>query len=432
MEWVGSRLAGSMTDSVRDWTYAVLIATAWAVAMILWQWNGIHYDLNALYVAGHFLAEGRPDLVYVEFPLAQRPEWKALTEDWACELLCAYPYVYPPIWAELVAPLTRMIDMYGFSNLALLVNIPLFALTPILAWRLWKPKMSLRKWTFRCLFLATFCTVGVVAIINNQPQLAVTFLMLLAFERAARGQPWLGGVALGLAAVIKIYPAIFAVIWLREGQWRPILGAAATGLAILGLNFALVDATLNAAFIEQLGTLSGVSFALQPNYSLISQISWLEPAIRAAAFRGDEIEGFRAVPGWVSPVLLVLAIALVWWRSLNASAQWRGRMMLPMLILGVALASPLAWAHYFFIPLFALQLLPEYFGKRWGTAIMLAAAAMIFVPLHVLLGLAVNSASIVAILGVSYASLSLLILTLSRVPLVRPAFPGYRPAPSTA
>lgn len=402
-----------MTATRRDiWLTAAVVA-GWTCFVIVWQWGGVHYDLNAIYVAGHFLASGRPDLVYAidtaTFPLSSDPQWAALSEAWDCGRFCAYPYLYPPLWAGLAAPLTRLVDYHAFSNAALLIQIPLFALSPVLAWRLWRPQMGLAKWTFRCLFLATLCAAGTTALPNNQPQLLVTFLLLLAFERSAHDRPWQGGVALGLAAAIKLYPALFALIWLARGNWRALGGFAATGLAALALNFALAPMALQSAFLDGLTTISQGVFPAAWNHSLTGLLGWFDPNawdVHAA------VSGLGPAGRLAAPALLVAGLGLLWWRVRDADALWRRRMLLPALVALSTLASPIGWSYYLFIALFAIQLLPEHYGAA-GRVMMLALAALTFLPGYILLGVPIGHSPVPAALGAAFALLVFLATALA-------------------
>lgn len=414
---------GRRVEPRRGIALAIFFPIIWSIFVIAWQWDDLHYDFNALYFAGHFLAQGRPDLVYAvdlnTFPLPNHPEWFAQNDRWDCEHFCAYPFIYPPIWATLMAPLTSALDLFTLSNIALLVQIPLLSLCPLLAWRLWRPEMSLAQWTFRCLVLTTLCTPGTTSLVNNQPQLFITFLMLLAFERAAHGRPFLGGMALGLAATIKIFPVVFALIWLREGNWRAIAGATVLGAAILVLNFVIADPALNKSFIEQAGILSGGVFPSNRNYSLTSVLGWLDAA--AADPRRPVVNAYAR---FVNLGLLLLGLALLIWRARRADAQWRRRFMLPAIAALLTVAGPLGWPYYLFLALFALQLLPEHFGRN-GTALMVGLIALIFVPAQILLG--PFTAAALGASGAVFAIGAFLALTLAptavsgRTSYVRPA-----------
>jgi alpha-1,2-mannosyltransferase len=379
--------------TTRDRTLAVVLALAFAAALIVWQWNGTHRDLNAIYIAANFLAQGRPDLVYVAtvdvFPDIASPEWQALQEGRACAPICAYPYVYPPVWAWLAAPLAAATTEQGFSNILLFLNMPMLAAIPLLAFRLWQPDMGAAKWTFRSVFLLFFTTIGTIGIANNQPQLAVTFLMLAAFEREAAGSRRLGGVLLGLAAALKIYPILLALFWLRGGNRVSVAFAAGVAAGFAVLSFAVAGVGLNMAFVQ---TAAGLSATLHPgswNYSLPSVFGWLDiDALRAAKAAG-EAWGPAVLAKALGLAVLLGGLALIHARWNAGDDLWRRRALLPALFALVCLFGPIGWTHYFIVPLLALQVLPLLYGAR-GQAMMIGLMLLAFWPLHVLAGLGLH------------------------------------------
>ncbi|GIX13750.1 MAG: hypothetical protein KatS3mg118_1709 [Paracoccaceae bacterium] len=391
----------------RDLILAVMLALAFATALIVWQWDNTHRDLNAVYIAANFLAQGRPDLVYVAtvdvFPDIASPEWQALQEGRACAPICAYPFVYPPVWAWLASPLATATTEQGFSNALLFINMPMLALVPLLAWRLWRPEMGAAKWTFRSIFLLFFTTVGTIGIANNQPQLAVTFLMLAAFEREVAGFRRLGGVLLGLAAALKIYPILLALFWLRGGNRTSPAFAAGTAAGFAVLSFAVAGVDLNLAFLE---TAAGLSSTLHPgswNYSLPSAFGWLDiDALRAARAAG-EAWGPAVLAKGLGFAVLLGGLWLIHARRSLGDDLWRRRTLLPALFALACLFGPIGWAHYFIVPLLALQTLPLVYGPR-GQAMMLGLMLLAFWPLHVLARLDLNEdADKLGIMGAVFA-----------------------------
>lgn len=366
---------------------ALAVALLWTAAILLWQWGRMPADLNAVWFAGHFLGEGRPDLVYVvdppAFPATTDPDWLALGARLGCGEPCVYPFVYPPLWAALAVPVAQAMPPDAFSNLVLLVQLPLFALSPLLAWRLWRPAMGRARFTAGCLVLATLCTPGTTGIVNNQPQLLVTVLMLAAFERAAAGRPGLGGAALALAAALKLYPALLALLWLREGNWRALGSAALAGAMLLAASLALGGLELHRLFLAQLAEFSGRLLPASTSYALPALMPWLDPAGRAAAEAGAPPWHF-ALAARSGPVLLLLGLALLVHRWRRGDALWRARALLPALVTLVSMAAPVAWAYYFFITVFALLVLPDLWGRA-GSVLAVLLGATILVPLHILL-----------------------------------------------
>ncbi|MDX1739050.1 MAG: glycosyltransferase 87 family protein, partial [Alphaproteobacteria bacterium] len=72
--------------------------------------------------------------------------------------------------------------------------------------------MSLLTYLGISLGLVAFLVPFGLALRENQPQILVSFLILLAIERERAGWNIAGGAALALAASIKLYPALFALL----------------------------------------------------------------------------------------------------------------------------------------------------------------------------------------------------------------------------
>ncbi|MFZ1663051.1 MAG: hypothetical protein WAT77_13945, partial [Paracoccaceae bacterium] len=73
--------------------------------------ESISADFHALWIAGQWLADGRPDLVYPTdptfFTMLPPPEWidRLEAEGFSGQV---YPFIYPPIWAWLAAEATHV------------------------------------------------------------------------------------------------------------------------------------------------------------------------------------------------------------------------------------------------------------------------------------------------------------------------------------
>lgn len=67
----------------------------------------------------------------------------------------------------------------------------------------------------------------------------LVFLVVAAWFLIERGHPWVGGVALGLATLIKLLPAVLVGVLLLRRSWRAAGGAALTCL-VLGVGWPLL------------------------------------------------------------------------------------------------------------------------------------------------------------------------------------------------
>lgn len=416
-----------MAGSGRGMAGALALSGLWAALVILWRWDAPSPDLNALWFAGRFLAEGRPGLVYaidpLAFPAVTDPDWRALAASLGCAEPCAYPYVYPPLWAALVAPLTGWLGPSAFSNAVLLVQVPAFALCPLLAWRLWRPAAGPAAFTALGLLLVTLSTAGPPMLANNQPQMAVTVLVLLALERQAAGRPVQGGLALALAAALKLYPVLFALLWLPDRDWRALRAVAAGGAALGLASLALGGLGLHAGFLDALATLSAQPLPSNLNHALPSLGPWLDPAGWAAVKAGAAPGGLPALSAALGPAVLVLGLLLLALRLRGKEAAWRRRVGGPALAALAALSAPVGWSYHFVIPLLALPLLPALWPGRAGVRLAVLLGLLMALPVRILLRIEDwGGSGAAALAGAAFGCGVLLALLLA----------PYRPAASTS
>ncbi|MDO5511200.1 glycosyltransferase 87 family protein [Corynebacterium sp.] len=266
------------------------------------------------------------------------------------------PFTYPPLAALLFVPLTWV--PYG---------------------------VALVTWTVASVVLLWWCLVIVVrhAVPGAHHRVIATWILPLALlsepvrETLAFGQiniilmalvlvdtltrrPWLPrGVLIGLAAAIKLTPAVFILVFLVRRQWRD----AAVTFAF-GVGFTLAAALVSwgnswTYWLETLtdtGRIGGEAYA--SNQSIRGVLARLaEPGERADSLL------------WL--VLVIGALGLV------VAAMWRARTMLATVLLASTVAlvcSPVSWSHHWvwLIPLAVTLLLGP--GRTLGVVVLLAVA----------------------------------------------------------
>jgi len=190
-------------------------------------------DLLPLWLAGQAFAEGTAGEVYAPVD----PVFRMLPPDsWAERARAAgyegfvYPFVYPPLWAWVFGLIGRIADFQALAGLASIVNPALLLATCLLAWRASGAPSGVLPHVAVALVLLLMTPVGVIAILQNQAQILVAFLVVLALERTRANRPVSAGAA--LAASIKLFPAIFALFWLASGERRAFASFAAMGLGL--------------------------------------------------------------------------------------------------------------------------------------------------------------------------------------------------------
>ncbi len=319
-------------------------------------------DLMASWLAGHFLEIGRPDQVYPaltpQFQMLPPSQWRAFMLETYHYKGPIFPFLYPPIWAKLAQLFTHL-DFWKLSVLALAGNCILLGATLHLAWRASRPRTGQLAYIFLAALFLYGSTIGQTALLENQPQILVSFLVVLTIERQRANAPVLAGTALALAAAIKIYPALFAFLFLAGRQWKALASFLIAGAALAGASILWAGWPLHALFLEQVRLISrsvlvtGLTINLD---SLYAQLFQHDNLIRITS---DAILGpDKPSPHWdtmARPVMwrLISMAALVGTTGLlmaayaRASAGMRARIIWPLASIAMALLLPISWAYYF-------------------------------------------------------------------------------------
>ncbi|MDV7144816.1 glycosyltransferase family 87 protein [Tropicimonas sp. TH_r6] len=347
-------------------------------------------DLLALWLAAMSLSQGTPELVYssgaVPFTMQPPEAWIPLAEGLGHEGNI-FPYLYPPLWAALFAPLTGMVSFATLEIAASLINPLLLLATSWLAWRATRSRLPCVVFLLigQGLFYATL--VGGIAILQNQPQILVACLTVLAVERGRSGAQITAGAVLALAAAIKLYPLLFVPILLARGQYRGVVSLLLIGGA-LGLgSVALAGWPLHAEFLEGVAAISATAIRIPANFGVDALVTSLLPpgsmqAVQAVSFpqsAGSNWFVMAKPDGWLLAgrggiLLVVLALPLVAARLPEArvcDTLW------PVALIIVAMLSPLAWCYYYIAPLaFAPDLVARMGARRGGVLLLGIALAM--------------------------------------------------------
>jgi hypothetical protein len=341
----------------------------WAVCAIIWQWGEWAQDLSALYVAGHLWATGATGLIYAappDFFGGAAVEWDATLAHLGIAEKITFPYVYAPLWAAALAPVTQILSPQGFGNAVTLFQMPMLAASVLLAGRILRPaSMPLWLWCLVGVAILSLSVPSYSAIWQNQPTITTTFLVLLAVDRLGAGRSVAAGIALACAAALKLSPAAFVLVFLIDRQWRALIAFVVAGAALGGLSIALAGWPLHQVFLDRVAAISSVDLLSPVNASLRPAIlslaaefgfrPWLDPAERNIILTNP--------PSWLglmmsfglAAVLLAFAAAL----ARRDGATRRGFALLALAI-ALPLFSPLGWQHYYVIP---CLLLPGFLAR---------------------------------------------------------------------
>ena len=168
------------TLSIRLISALLLLAATFAMALA-WKWTSFPPDLSALYMAAHFYAEGEYGLIYASpdmFFDATPPVWEPHLAELGIAGEDALPYVYPPIWAAIFAPLTTVLPPTAFFQIVGSVLMAAMAGSVYVAWRLARSfAVPLWAWVMISAGLLATSLISFIAVMHLQIQILVIFLI---------------------------------------------------------------------------------------------------------------------------------------------------------------------------------------------------------------------------------------------------------------
>jgi hypothetical protein len=314
-------------------------------------------DLAPLMVAARLIARGDVAAIYAHDPatidIFDEHLWVATADSIGYGDGRYYIYLYPPLWAALLAPLTCVVPFAPVFWIAGAVNIAAIGLTLVITATQWNRLMLRPLPMLFCLIALCVSYPLFKTVLLGQIQPLVVLLVVVSIASGQSGRPRLAGAMLAIAAAIKIVPALIALYWLFNGRracaaWFAIIGGA---LAALSLALAGWDAHLG--FLRALGDLSvGYAVGLD-NQSLVA---WLAEASRPAG-KVHTIPVY-AVPMWMRAVVGLFATSCIL-ALIRSAPQDKAAEALALLsiFLVATIAAPIAWLHYFFalaVPLLIL------------------------------------------------------------------------------
>jgi alpha-1,2-mannosyltransferase len=250
--------------------------------------------------------------------------------------------VYPPLVAYLMQPLARV----PFSSIARAWTAAsiLFVLTGLyLVATVYAPAWNGRvAWAVALLVLCAFEPIRYGFWLGQTT--AVIFPLVIgsiALER--RGKPELAGVALGVAAFIKLTPALVAVFWLWRGPRRAVASFMATLAALWSVSVVALGIQPHVDYVQRLRTISGADVVAYNNHSLVAFLSRF-------SFAPSAWQDWRM---WPAPavaaggaLLLCALIAGTVIATARDDERWRRRAEAVVFVL-MLLAPNIAWTHYF-------------------------------------------------------------------------------------
>jgi alpha-1,2-mannosyltransferase len=305
-------------------TQAVLVGVAVVIyALVVNQGVFHHQDFGAYLTAARDIVQGQPlyaAFLHYPFPDATlRPV-----------------YIYPPSFALLIAPLGWLPDGAAATIWIAIQQAALVgAIAVVLRW------LRPTRWAVAGLLVATLTFYPLwVDAVQGQANLLVLLLVTVGIVGVLSGRPALG-LAIGVAAALKLTPLIL-VVWLLLDRRFRAAGFVLGGFALLTFAGALLRFQDTVAYFGQVLPALASGTAFYANQSLAGMF---DRTLHANPYTQSWIN----LP-WVSLLLIPAGVALIgwwWWQTRRHSAPSRAVAFIPL----VPLLSSVTWTHHLVIVL---------------------------------------------------------------------------------
>lgn len=365
---------------------SVLAAGFAGLYLVGLHWNLWAVDFSALYFAGHFFSAGDFAQIYAapEAVIGSRmpPSWVAAVAAAGHPGAQTYAFIYPP-WVAAVAAGLVWFDPQAAMNMALVVNVTLVLGSIHLARRIIAPQMARGVWMLVSLVLLVPGVPLMSALLLGQVQILVFSLCVLAFERYVAGAFVAAGVALALAACLKITPAALALIFLFDRNGRAFLAFFATGAGMLAVSFAVAGGELHQTYLGHLRTISDHIYSSFFAFSFETFLHEVWDAARGTALPHVANEYIFPKPAWISAtstLCLLGAIAVLWRVTRRIVAPRRTGLHVLGLALIVPIFAPLGWAHYYLLALYVMPGVLVLMPRRGAIALLVILCVTLSVP----------------------------------------------------
>ncbi len=266
-------------------------------------------------------------------------------------------YLYPPILADLLVPLT-FVPLATAARLWYGLNIALLLGTAAMLASLLG--MSLRKWSFALLLLPALCfTPSLQCLTDGQITIVLLALWTLGLLLYKRGQLVFAGGVFALAAAIKLTPAVVLLPLLIWRQWKPLAGFALSSL-VLALTCLWINtpAAIGTYVHRVLPAMSG-AIASATNYSLPAATQRFITLLRTGTipYTLPLLPPSTVLAGRVASTAVLLVFAALLWRRRRSLSSTHQVLVLGLLALLAPVVSPVSWFHAYATAFAALALL---------------------------------------------------------------------------
>jgi Glycosyltransferase family 87 len=326
--WYGIRRLYEPRFQERILLLLLIIAVGYYVVFAVTQWvtltpASLRFDFANYFGGAQAAAHGGD--IYADF----KRSWGS--EAWVVA------YIYPPFFAELLAPLTPL-GLVGAARVWLLVVHAAFVSSLALLLRL-HPELS--RAGRRLLLVAAFGFMPVYLNLKFQ-QVATVWLLLVAAAlwAALRRRDSLAGGFIALAASLKVAPIFLIPLFARLGRWR--VAILSGGLLVVVTAVTMLASPGSWQFFTVVLPRIGLGTANWDNGSidgLVSRIVVLAPHLLGGAT--------QSVAKLVIALAAITVIGLtIWLAGRGSDERWTLRLGVAALMTSLLIASSVTWQHH--------------------------------------------------------------------------------------
>ncbi|WP_120314203.1 glycosyltransferase 87 family protein, partial [Mycolicibacterium monacense] len=244
-------------------------------------------------------------------------------------------FIYTPFSALCFLPLIGL-SQPGVLVLGLLVNVACMGYIVSRMLSAAGIRTATGLWGLTALLMAPIIWLEPVRLSLQLGQINVLIMAIVVADLLAQPSRRWTGMGIGVAAGIKLTPALFIVFLVATGRRREALVAGLTFVSTIAVGFVLLPA-------------DSTEFWLQKRFQDVGRIS-SDPLANTSL--AGLLTRFNWVPPWPTVAAGVFAIVAI---AIAALAWRRGQRLLSVAIAGMtsAAASPFSWSHHWvwFAPL---------------------------------------------------------------------------------
>ena len=278
------------------------------------------------------------------------------------------PYIYPPLLAVVIRPLTalpyRVAALVWILMSAAALFAALWLLRPVvqIPWRIY-------GWVCAA---ALFLPSAHHTLQHGQ----ITNLLLLLIVVGVLGSGPAGAVWLGVASALKVFPATLAVVYALSGR-AAALAVMAGSAAILTLTGAIAAPAATADFMQRVGPQLAADRRLAPNNQSVFAV--LARLFEAQWFVRPIVDAPAAglVASYVAVAVVTGLTVSTLWSIRRATDPMADVARMSLALAATLIVSPIVWDHYYVLLLLPAAVLYRASGEPAVMTQLLAGAVLL-------------------------------------------------------